>query len=78
MIISPWGGGFIKFKISGILTLQMIHTTHVPHLVKIGPVVFREKMLTHEARWTTHNEGSQPIAIGHLSDSDDLIIGIFI
>ena len=35
-------------------------------MVRIGPVVSEEKM-------TTHDDGRQPIAIGHLSDSGDLI-----
>ena len=29
-------------------------------------------MLTHDGRRTTVDEGRQPIAIGHLSDSGDL------
>ena len=29
-------------------------------------------MLTHDAQRTTHDDGRQPIAIGHLSDSGDL------
>ena len=36
----------------------------MPNLVKIGPVVLEKKMLT--------DDGRQPIAIGHLSDSGDL------
>ena len=40
----------------------MLHT----NLVKIGPVV-HENMLT-----MTDDDGRQPIAIGHLSDSGDL------
>ena len=42
-------------------------------MVKIGPTVL-EKMLTDDARQTIHNDGHQPIATGHLSDSGDLII----
>ena len=52
----------MKFTISCLLTLQMLHT----NLVKIGPVV-HENMLT-----VTDDDGRQPIAIGHLSDSGDL------
>ena len=37
---------------------------HITNLVKIGPVDSEEKMLT--------DDGRQPIAIGQLSDSDDL------
>ena len=48
----------------------MLHTK----LVKIGPVVLDKKMLTDDARRTTHDDGRQPIAIGHLSDSGDLKI----
>ena len=29
-------------------------------------------MLTHDGHRTTHDDGRQPIAIGHLSDSGDL------
>ena len=32
------------------------------------------KLLTHDARRTTHDVGRRPIAIGHLSDSGDLKI----
>ena len=62
-ITSSFGGEgcVMKFKISCLLTLQMLHT----NLVKIGPV---------NARSTTDNDGRQPIAIGHLSDSGDLKI----
>ena len=48
--------------------------------VKIGPAVLEKKMLTHDARWTmtAHDDGSKPIPIGHLSNSGDLKILIFI
>ena len=39
----------------------------VPNLVKIGPVILEEKMLTHD-------DERQPIAIGHPSYSSDLKI----
>ena len=45
----------------------MLHT-------KFGSVVLEKKMLTDDVRWTTHDNGRQPIAIGHLSDSGDLKI----
>ena len=32
-------------------------------------------MLTDDARRTPHDDGRQPIAIGHLSDSGDLKMG---
>ena len=51
----------MKFKISCLLTLKMLHT----NLVKIGPVVSEKKMLT--------DDGCKPIAIDHLSDSGDLM-----
>ena len=39
---SPWGGlGGMKFTVSCLLTLQMLHT----NLVKIGPVVLEKMML---------------------------------
>ena len=38
----------------------------------IGQVVLEKKMLTDHGRGTTHDDGRQPIAIGHLSDSGDL------
>ena len=50
---------------------------YILNLVKIGPVVSEEKMLTHDGRRTTHDDGRQPIAVGHLSDSGDLIINGF-
>ena len=40
------GGGGMKFTISCFLTLQMLYT----NMVKIGPVVFKKKMLTHDGR----------------------------
>ena len=42
------------------------------NLVKIGPAVLEKKMLTDDGRRTPHDDGRQPIAIGHLSDSGDL------
>ena len=53
----------LKFTISCLLTLQMLHSTYCLNLVKIGPVVLEKKMLMDDAR--------QPIAIGHLSHSCD-------
>ena len=64
----PFGWGVMKFIISRVLPLMMLHT----NLVKIGPVVSEEKMLTHDALRTTDDDGRQPIAKGHLSDSGDL------
>ena len=43
-------------------------------MVKIGPVVLEKKMLTDDARRTPHDDGRQPIATGHQSDSGDLKI----
>ena len=50
-------------------------------MVKIGPLVLENKMLTDDARQTeddargtTHDDGRQPIAKCHLSDSGDLNI----
>ena len=39
---------------------------YIPNLVKIGPVILEEKMLTHD-------DERQPIAIGHPSYSGNLI-----
>ena len=39
-------------------------------MVRIGPAVFEKKMLT--------DDGRQPIAIGHLSDSGDLKMFMFV
>ena len=41
------------------------YPTDATYQIWLGPVVSEEKMLTHDGR--------QPIAIGHLSDSGDLI-----
>ena len=54
----PFGWGVMKFTISCLLSLMMLHT-------KFGKVS-EEKMLTDD-------DGRQPIAIGHPSDSGDLI-----
>ena len=61
----------MKFIISGLLTLQMLHTNLVN--LKIGSVVFEKNMLTNGKRRTSNDDGPQPIAIGHLIYSDDLI-----
>ena len=45
----------------------------MPNLIKNGPVVPEKKMLKHDARRTTDDDGRQPIAIGHLCYSGDLI-----
>ena len=55
------GMGAMIFSISCVLALKM------PNLFKIGPVDI-------DGRRTTHDDGRQPIAIGHLSDSGDLKI----
>ena len=61
----------MKFIISGLLPIHMLHTK----FGKIGLVVSEEKMLSDNARQTTDDarRRNQPIAIGHLSDSGDLI-----
>ena len=41
---------------------------YILNLVKIGPVVLEDV----NSRRTSHDDGRQPIAIGHLSDSGDL------
>ena len=50
----------------------LLYSRYIPNLVKAGPVVLERKMLRHDARRTTHDDGRQPIAIGHPSKSDDL------
>ena len=39
---------------------------YILNLVKIGLVVLEKKMLTDNAQRTPHDDGRQPIAIGHL------------
>ena len=56
----------------GLLFVSLPYRCYIPNLVRIGPVVSEEKMLTHDGRRTSHDDGRQPIAIGHLSDSGDL------
>ena len=55
--------GVMKCILFCFLILQMLHT-----MVNIGSVVLEKKMLTDDGRWTTHDDGCQPIVIGHLSD----------
>ena len=62
--------GIIEFTISCFLPYRC----YIPNLAKIEPIVLEKKMLTHDGRRTTHDDGHQPTAIGHLSDSSDLII----
>ena len=57
------GGGGRGHKIYIFLSLYPTDATYQIWF-KIGPVVIEEKMVTVD--------GLQPIAIGHLSDSDDL------
>ena len=67
-ITSPWGRG--SWNLQFLVSLP--YGCYMPNLVKIGPVVLEKKMLTDEEPRTTHDDGRQPIAIGHLSDSGDL------
>ena len=60
--LPPLGVGAMKFTVLVFLP----NRCYISNLVKIGPVVFEKKMLTDD-------NGRQPIAIGHLSDSSDLI-----
>ena len=58
----PLGWGTIEYTISYFLTLQMLHT-------KFGqgwPSSFWEENVNWQR--TKHDDGRQPIAIGHLSD----------
>ena len=60
---SPWGGGSYNLQ----FLVSLLYRCYTPKLVQIGSVyVVLEKMLTDD-------DGRQAIAIGHLSDSDDLI-----
>ena len=43
----------------------------------IGSVVLQKKMLTDDAQRTTHDDGRQHLAIGHLSELGDLKIFLF-
>ena len=55
--LSPLDVGAMKFTISCLLTLQMLHT----NLVKIGPVVLVKKMLTDDGRrWTSIHSNRSP------------------
>ena len=60
-ITSPLGGG--SWNLQFLVSLP--YRCYISNLVNIGPVVLEKKMLTHD-------DGRQPIAIGHLSDSGDL------
>ena len=64
----PFGWGVMKFTISCLLTLQMLHTK----FGKDWPSSFWGEDVN--AQPTTDDDGRQPIAIGHLSDSGDLKI----
>ena len=68
-----WGSWHLQFLVS------LTYRCYMLNLVKIGPVVICQKMLTddgrnttHDARRTTHVDRHKPIAIGNLSDSGDL------
>ena len=59
--------GVMKFTISCLLPYRCC----IPNMIKIGPVDLEKKMLMDDAH-TLHDDGRQPISIGHLSDSGDL------
>ena len=52
-----------------IYIFSLPYRCYISNLVKIGPVALEKKILTHDGRWTTDDDGCQPIAIGHLSHS---------
>ena len=60
-IISPWRGGPCNSQ----CLVSWTYRCYILNLVKIGPVILEKKMLTDD-------DGRQPIAIGHLSDSGEL------
>ena len=64
--LPPLWMGVMKFIIS------LSYRCYTPNLLKIAPVVLDKKMLTHDGRRTTDDDGRQPIAKGHLSDSGHL------
>ena len=65
-----WGGGHEIYN----FLVSLPYRCYIPNLVKIGPVVLEEKMLTQDARRTRDDDGCQHIAIGHLCYSGDLMI----
>ena len=67
-ITSPWGRG--SWNLQFLVSLP--YRCYIPNLVTIGPVVLEKKILTHDGRRTTDDDGRQPKAIGHLSYSGDL------
>ena len=68
-ISSRLGGG--SWNLQFLVSLP--YRCYIPNLVKIGSVVLQKKMLMDDGWLTMDNHGRQPIAIGHLSDSGDLI-----
>ena len=63
-LVCVWGGGGHEFN-----NFLSSYPTYVTY---IGPVVLEEKMLTHDPRHTTHHDGRQDLAKGHLIDSRNL------
>ena len=51
-----WGSWNLQFLVF------LPYRCYIQNLVKIGPVVLEKKMLNHEARRTTDDQGRQPIA----------------
>ena len=66
-ITSSWGSGSWNLQ----LPVSLPYRCYIPNLVKIGPVVLENKMLTHYGRQTM-DDGRQPLVIGHLSYSGNL------
>ena len=67
-LLFRWRGG--SWNLWFLVSLP--YRCYTPNLVKTGLVVLEKKMLTHDARLTADDDGRQPIALGHLSDSGDL------
>ena len=55
------GSGNSQFFVS------LSYRCYIPNLVKIGPVVLEKKMLTHDARRKTDDDGRRIIAIDQLT-----------
>ena len=82
LLLDTFVKGLCRGKISQYLDLWkswnlqlhvfLPYICYIPNLVIFGTVVLEKKMLTDDAQRTTDDDGRQPIAIGHPSDSGDL------
>ena len=67
-----WNG--VSYHLQFLISLLYMY---IPNLIKDYSVVLEKKTLTFNAWRTIYDDGSKPIASGHLSDSGNIMTDIF-